>query len=88
MCFYYTFRSHLYRKHNNQSIEPVSSAEPEISSFSNAEEQDSDNADTDTEVHDLEEERKRRAALFILKTKEERMLTQTTLERILQDITG
>lgn len=49
------------------------------------------NTDDEPEVGDIENyteaERQRKVALFILKAREERMLTQNTLDGLLQDIT-
>lgn len=83
-------RSHLYRKHKEV---------PEVEQGSSRYQYDTD-VPVGTSTDDIEctmcepavddrteEERQRKAALFILKAREERMLTQSALNGLLEDIT-
>lgn len=81
-------RSHLYRKHAiEQQIERQNDV-THSDGWDFLTECDESSSELPARYVDPEAQRQRRAALFILKTKEERRLTQNSLDGLLSDITG
>ena len=88
ILIFWTLRSHLYRKHGKKDPQGTD-IDPQG--------MDMDTCLGDTVIEDEPEqedtiqyttaERQRKAALFILKAREERMLTQNALNGLLEDIT-
>lgn len=76
----------MYRKHNDKQWLDTSPM-PDLSEVGSDLCADGSLA---CDVHDFDYnvERKRQAALFILKAKEERMITQKALDGILKDVQG
>ena len=81
----------MYRKHRNEQC----SQDDDGVHLANGDVTDNDTVGGVTDVVASSgqcmissEERCKRAALFILKSKEERMLNQSTLDHLLTDITG
>lgn len=91
-----SFRSHVYRKHREVLTGPSSPAEDSGSTSvisTNEDHQLLDNnitvvGDGIVEAPSIIHDQKRSAALFILKTREERRVTQTALSGIIQDVQG
>ena len=87
----FLFRSHIYRKHRDsqelrdQDMPSYCGDEPDDVNYNEITVLD-DVISTSGQSSKVEDQR--RAALFILKAKEERMLTQNALEGLLDDITG
>ncbi len=88
-----SFRSHVNRKHR-EALARTSHAQTVNADGDAQEHSDSDEHlaqdESDVEWDDQEsnEEQKRLAALFLLKTREERKVTQTALNGIVQDFRG
>ena len=94
---YESFRSHVYRKHREvlgscESTQPkgsILSISSQIGATETRESQDiAMEAEEETMRTDEDYDPKRSAALFLLKTREERKVTQTALNRIVLDIQG
>ena len=89
-----SFRSHIYRKHREVLVSaPVTDsglAETVLSSSLDQEASETDDDGWEVGVQEVEQRTcpKRLAALFLLKTREERRVTQTALNGIVQDFQG
>ena len=92
---YESFRSHVYRKHREvlgscESTQAEGSI-PGISQIGDTESREAHNValeEEETMMTDEDYDPKKSAALFLLKTREERKVTQTALNGIVQDIQG
>ena len=80
-------RSHLFRKHRSEQQEDCTEEQQDHMQDDVQMSLDDVQMSLDDEVEtSREDQNKRRAALFILKLKEERKITQTTLNHLLGDI--
>ena len=88
-----SFRSHVNRKHREALVRTAHTmntdddAQEDGASDEHVEESDAD-WEKDDDDQESSEEQKRLAALFLLKTREERKVTQTALNGIVQDFRG
>lgn len=86
-----SFRSHIYRKHREVLVTGSAPAETFASSGLAGDQQEDEETDDMEVAHGQKtcnDDIKRSAALFLLKTREERKVTQTALNGIVQDIQG
>lgn len=88
-----SFRSHVYRKHREVLVSESTPIETLVSSSLDQvdSETDGDGGEEDVEIEQrtqFNDDPKRSAALFLLKTREERKVTQTALNGIVQDFQG
>ncbi len=87
-----SFRSHVYRKHREALVPDPTRAEGPLSRRLDQEDREMDAEETDGHAEEEEttcdHDPKRLAALFLLKTREERKVTQTALNGIVQDFRG
>lgn len=84
------YRSHLYRKHgvDVDDDEHNSTTENRTLGIDDASFQHPDDETMEQPTADTTTDKQRAAALFILKAKEERMLTQNAVSGLLKDVTG
>lgn len=87
-----SFRSHIYRKHrevlgpDGAEDEDHVSRSISVEHEAEGEQTSATNSDDDAETTEHDNPAKRSAALFLLKTCEERKVTQTALNGIVQDV--
>ena len=84
-----SFRSHVYRKHRDVLVIHSASAEPLTIGSLDQQHGEMDGEcwekDVEVELRTCNYDLKRSAALFLLKTRQERKVTQTALNGIVQD---
>ena len=88
-----SFRSHVYRKHREVLVSDSAPIETLVDSSLDRvdSETDGDGGEEDVEIEQrtqFNDDPKRSAALFLVKTREERKVTQTALNGIVQDFQG
>lgn len=89
-----SFRSHVYRKHREALVQApnASATQAIVNGGVNLDEDEMDQGDREVDScesnGDTNDDPKRLAALFLLKTLEDRKVTQVTLDGIVQDFRG
>ena len=78
----------MYRKHNDKQCPdiPLTSPSPEFGSDLGTGDESSSEGTPPSSDFDFDAEKKRQEAMFILKAKEERMITQKALDGMLKHV--